>query len=229
VTEYRFFDPENPPDWLDPEYWTNTPNCDHLAHPAGVHTARIEAAALLAYQTACEEDLTEIVDIGAGDGALLQRVRRISHSKSLGGTEERVTAYGYEIVRDSIRAAADQRGVHVDYANVTDEAFNPKYLGRRMTPFQYRMAKNAATRLVVATEFFEHLADPHAMVRWLSKRAEWIIASSPWGETPGKHEWNHARSWDHEGYRALFEDNGWYVLDMHTIEWSQLIVARRTK
>lgn len=220
MAEYRLFDPENPPPWLDPEWWRHTENCNHLAHPAGVHQARIEFAAKLACIVARSHGLSEIVDIGAGDGALLSYVEKHVLAGVLPNTVERT---GYEIIDDSRRFALEDRHVWINGANVTEEA-----LTGQDTAFTRHVCKaTRGGRLVVATEFLEHLADPHAMVRWLSDRTEWLLVSSPWGETPDRHEDNHAWAWDHEGYASLLCDNGFGIVSHSDVEWSQLIVARR--
>lgn len=213
MTEHRLFDPADPPAWLNPKWWVDTPNCDHLAHPAKVHDARIRHAADMAVMTMGMNNLDEIVDIGAGDGAVLEIIAKRSGFASC----------GYEIVKDSVRHARQVRGVDVAEANVTYEA-----LSGMDTDFTRHMSPATRDkRLTIATEFFEHLADPHAMVRWLSTRTEWIVASSPWGETPEHHEHNHAWAWDRIGYASLFEDNGFHVVDHQDVEWSQIIVACR--
>lgn len=224
MAEYRLFDPANPPAWLAPEWWRDTPNCDHLAHPAGVHTARIVQAARLASDVAGVNYLTDIVDIGAGDGAVLAEIKQTQQYVTRIDRYPLPTLTGYEVIRDSVQRASQVRGVDVREANVTKEA-----LSNEDTEFTRHVCKaTRGQRLIVATEFFEHLAGPHAMLRWLSERAEWIIASSPWGETPDKHEYNHAWAWDIDGYVDLFENNGWLVDEVQQVEWSQIIVACRS-
>lgn len=223
MAEYRLFDPENPPEWLDPAYWTNTPNCDHWNHPAGVHKARMVAASKLAYDTAITNDLAEIVDIGAGDGRTLELIgRHTLADKHSGGALWGVPeCTGYEIIKDSVEAASLLGCVWP--ANVTKEAAE-----NLDTHFTRHVCKTTREdRLVIATEFFEHLADPHAMVRWLASRAEWVVASSPWIENDRRHEVNHAWAWDIEGYHNLLNVNGWDVVSHTKVEWSQIIVARR--
>ena len=214
MTEHRLFDPADPPDWLDPEYWRDTPNCNHLAHAADVHIARLRRAARLAAHTAYANHVEEIVDIGAGDGALLEML----DTRTPG-----IELTGYEIIDDSRKFADLFRSITINDANVTKEAAE-----NLDTAFTRHVCKaTRGTRLVVATEFFEHLADPHVMVRWLSERTEWLVASSPWGETPDRHEDNHAWAWDQEGYLDLFRDNGFEMTSQEEVEWSQIIVARR--
>ena len=79
--------------------------------------------------------------------------------------------------------------------------------------------------LVVMTEVLEHLADPHAMVELASKYAKYVVASSPFGETPEYHAEEHAWGWDREGYENLFNLH-WTVLDHFTLNWCQILTAR---
>lgn len=212
--ETRLFDPDNPPEWLDPAWWATTSNCDHLAHPAGVHQKRLMRAARLAHQTAMAEGLTDVVDIGAGDGALLALPQL-----GIDGSDYAMT--GYEIIPDSVRVARYDRMVDVHLANVTREASE-----RLDTPFTRHVCKaTRGTRLVVCTEMLEHLENPHDFVRWLSNRCAWIVASSPHSETAERHEPNHAWAWDREGYTELFNNNGFVVHQVTDVEWSQVIVA----
>jgi len=204
VAEYRLFDPADPPAWLDPEWWRDTPNCDHLGHPAGVHRARLEHVARLAADVARREQLDWITDIGAGDGALLSLLPAALRRK----------ACGFEIITNSVKVATEVRGVEVRQANVlVDE-----------------IAWGAPTNLVIATEVLEHLADPHGFMRdVLARNADWLIVSSPWRETADYHEDNHAWAWDRVGYRALVEQGGFEVVEHVDVEWSQVITAKAVR
>lgn len=80
-------------------------------------------------------------------------------------------------------------------------------------------------QVAVMTEVLEHLADPHGVVEWVSRHAEWVVASSPKDETGARHGDCHAWAWDLAGYRALFEPH--YQVTSHTtVDWSQIIVGR---
>lgn len=201
MAEHRLYDPANPPDWLNPAWWRDGANCDHLSHPGRVHHARIKAVAELAAQVFREHDLHQITDIGAGDGAALAFLP----------DDARAHAIGYEIVTASVQMARDVRGVDVRQANVSVDGIewgNPN--------------------VVVCTEVLEHQDDPHGFVRdLLAPNADWLIASSPNFETPDRHEWNHAWAWDHEGYAALISGGGFEILRHFDVEWSQFILARK--
>lgn len=193
MTEYRAFDPENPPEWLDSEWWKDTENCNHVDNP--VHFARLKAAADISVEAAIRAQTYAITDLGAGDGGLL----------SLLPTSHRTHSYGYEIITDSVRYANEVRGVEVYEGNVLKEI-------------------PSLSRVGVATEMLEHIEDPHGFVRKLYEdpRIRQFVASSPHseGETP---YWNHAWSWDREGYAKLMTDAGWHVVQHFDAEWSQII------
>jgi hypothetical protein len=202
VAEHRLFDPTNPPAWLDPTWWRDTPNCNHWDHPAGVHRGRIEAVANLACDLFDEGKVSSAVDMGAGDGAVLELIE-----KRRPGTQ----TWGYEIIADSVRYANDVRHVTVFERDVTGSE-----------PWELAWAD-----LVICTEMLEHLADPHAWARTMAENADWLIASSPWQETPEHHEHNHAWCWDREGYEAMLRGAGWDIQTTYLIEWSQVVVARK--
>lgn len=196
-TSYRLFDPASPPEWLDSRWWTDTDNCNHLDNR--VHQARLHAAAATAVAAANLAGTQRIVDVGAGDGGLL----------SLLPEPIRSTSHGYEIITDSVRYATEVRKVDVRLADVLRD------------PLEH-------DGVVVATEMLEHLEDPHGFLdRLADLEVRHLVASSPHSESVHHHEWNHAWAWDRSGYRALFEDTGWTVLQQFDAEWSQIIHATR--
>lgn len=209
MAEYRLFDPENPPEWLDPEWWEHQPHCNHLESPTGAHVARLHAAAELAVKAAGPMPelgyiVNQIADLGAGDGALLELIGRRPH------------AWGYDIIRADVKYAREVRRVEVHFRNVR-KALEDGGLSLGAPEYQ--------NVIVVLTEVLEHMADPHGLLKLLRARPEvsHIVASSPWGETPDKHEWNHAWAWDPKGYMDMFMDAGWDPVGvMRKVEWSQL-------
>jgi 2-polyprenyl-3-methyl-5-hydroxy-6-metoxy-1,4-benzoquinol methylase len=205
LMEHRLFDPTDPPEWLDPEWWRDREHCDHLGSPTGAHVARLEAAerhARIAALAAGEgNDAAPVCDLGAGDGALLSLLPASLREKS----------WGYDVIRADVRYARDVRNVEVHVANVQTEFFYDGG-GLHLAP------------VVVLTEVLEHMADPHGFLKLLHARPEvrFVVASSPWRETPKQHEWNHAWSWDTYGYTDLFENAGFDAVLCELIEWSQV-------
>jgi hypothetical protein len=207
--EHRLFDPASPPEWLDPEWWRYRDHCDHLGSPTGAHVSRLKEAAALAVKAAgpfpaLGEIVNPIIDLGAGDGALLELVGRQPH------------AWGYEINRADVKYAREVRGVNVRQCNVRKalEKGGGLHLG----------APELQASVVVLTEVLEHMADPHGFLTLLHARPEvrYVVASSPHGETPEAHEWNHAWAWDVDGYEEMFEAAGFEPIEYHRVEWSQL-------
>jgi 2-polyprenyl-3-methyl-5-hydroxy-6-metoxy-1,4-benzoquinol methylase len=208
MTEHRLFDPADPPEWLDPTWWRDRDHCDHLGSPTGAHVARLHAAAQLAVKAAgpmpdLGYPVVQIVDLGAGDGALLQLIGRRPH------------AWGYDIIRADVKYAREVRDVEVHLRNV-QQAIDDGGLSLGAPELQ--------TSVVVLTEVLEHMADPHGFLAKLHARPEvrYVVASSPFQETPEQHEWNHAWAWDTIGYEHMFRAAGFEALELHPVEWSQL-------
>jgi hypothetical protein len=203
--EHRLFDPADPPEWLDPEWWRDREHCDHLGSPTGAHVARLKAAerhariAALAAAPAGSNDAAPVCDLGAGDGALLSLLPASLREKS----------WGYDAIMADVAHARRVRGVEVHFRNVRrglDED------GLALAP------------VVVLTEVLEHMADPHGFLIKLHARPEvrFVVASSPYGETPEKHEWNHAWAWNASGYGEMFEAAGFEPVNSEFVEWSQV-------
>lgn len=213
MTEHRLFDPADPPEWLDPEWWRDRPHCDHLGSPTGAHVARLHAAAALAVKAAgpmpkLGEIVTQIIDLGAGDGALLELVGRRPH------------AWGYDIIRADVQHAREVRKVEVHLRNVRRALEDG---GLHLGAEQYRNG------VVVLTEVLEHMADPHGFLELLAARPEvrYVVASSPHSETPEQHEWNHAWAWNLDGYREMFRGAGFGLREVQQVEWSMLCLFER--
>lgn len=202
MAEHRLFDPADPPEWLDPEWWRDRPHCDHLGSLTGAHVARLHAAADLAWKASLSyADSAPVCDLGAGDGALLSLLPDWLREKS----------WGYDIIRADVQYAKNVRGVQVMMRNV-DRAFRDSLRTIHLSS------------VVVLTEVLEHMADPHGFLRLLHARPEvrYVVASSPHSETPEKHEWNHAWAWDCRGYLTMFRAAGFKGVEYHEVEWSQL-------
>lgn len=211
MTEHRLYDPASPPEWLDPQWWRDREHCNHLESETGAHRARLEQAAALAERAAKAAGRQHIngqpavVDLGAGDGALL----------SLLPEPLRHVSFGYDFIREDVRYANAVRGVKVWIRNITHAIA--------------RESSIALGPVVVLTEVLEHMADPHGFLAKLAARDEvrYVVASSPFGETPEQHEWNHAWAWDEHGYAAMFEAAGFAPHTFIRVEWSQLWLFER--
>lgn len=212
MAEHRLFDPTDPPEWLDSEWWRDREHCDHLGSPTGAHVARLHAAAQLAARAALLDPVPEhhtpyVVDLGAGDGALLSLLPEPLRSSS----------YGYDAIKADVRYAVDVRKVEVHLRNVV----------RALDHVPFTLALGP---VVVLTEVLEHMADPHGFLAQLHERDEvcYVVASSPHSETPERHEWNHAWAWDIDGYREMFEAAGYELREVQEVEWSMLCLFERS-
>lgn len=143
------------------------------------HRGRLLLAASHVLGLAAEDWVRTVVDLGAGDGGLL----------SLIGPA--VEAWGYDLCPAAVAGANADRQVDVTYLDVV------------AAPGLVRWGDVA-----VATELFEHLADPHAFARTVAAHCRAVVASSPVNETPAWHYEFHTWAWDPPGYRALFEQAG---------------------
>lgn len=198
VSQYRVFDPADPPEWLDSRWWIETPNCNHLDNR--VHQARLQAAASAAVRWAEIEQTVSIVDLGAGDGGLL----------SLLPEEYRLWSYGYEIIKDSVQYANFVRDVLVLEANVLTDKLD---LGKVV------VATEMLEHLEDPYTFVRRLYE--------DTRINVLVASSPHSETVQHHEWNHAWAWDRQGYSDLISQSGFRIAEHFDAEWSQVVVGIR--
>jgi hypothetical protein len=195
--EWRLFDPQDKPEWLDPEWWVDQPHVNHLGN--WVHESRLNSAAQAAVECADFVGTTVICDVGSCDGGLLDLLPEPYRSHS----------FGYDVIDASIEYANDVRGVNVTWANVVES---------KRTPL---------AQVIVCTEMLEHLENPRQFLHDLKSRGVvYGVFSSPKNETLDLHEWNHAWVWDMEGYARMFEECGWEIVSHTEVDWSQQIVAK---
>lgn len=179
MTEHRLYDPSDPPDFFQNEWYDSREHAPHLEQ--GAHVERLMAAADQVGEMIARYKLSSVVDLGAGDGGLLQVLKRYH-----------LPIWGYDLMKTNIEYAVNARMVDVQYKDFVNE------------PIIW-------AELSVITECLEHLPDPHAMVRRIGEHSNYIVASSPAHETPESHDACHAWCWDLEGYRALIEQGGFKV------------------
>jgi hypothetical protein len=75
------------------------------------------------------------------------------------------------------------------------------------------------------TEVLEHLIDPHGTL--LALPSEFVVVSSPYGETGDAHYEFHLWAWDEEGYAKMVEDAGYEILHHERVWLNQIILARK--
>jgi hypothetical protein len=145
------------------------------------HAPRLHLAAHQAAGLAAELGVTTAVDLGCGDGGLMSLLPGLD-------------TWGYALCPADVDGAVQARGVRAELLDVAAH------------PDRVRWGD-----LALATEFFEHLAGPHAMAREIARHCRGLVCSSPANETGWSHYEFHAWAWDEAGYRALLEQAGFEV------------------
>ncbi|MCI3246289.1 methyltransferase domain-containing protein [Streptomyces spinosisporus] len=202
MAEYKLFEGDTP-HVSTAAFHARRERAPHLEQP--VHRPRLEMALELiaaAYVRMANEGRSEITlsDLGCGDGGLLQTLNGIVG----------LTAWGYDF-QPSNQAGWIERGVQAELADVFGADRDQICLGD----------------IAVATEVLEHVADPRGVVRWIGEHSRYLVASSPWNETPEAHDECHAWAWDQDGYRALIEQGGFTILRHETVGQFQVVLAEQ--
>lgn len=118
-----------------------------------------------------------------------------------------ITSWGYDLQPANV-AAARARGVDVELADITTD---PIVWGE----------------VVVATEFLEHLRDPHGLVARAARHSRALVCSVPCEETPARHYEHHVWAWDQPGFAAMITGGGWRIVRHDTISATQIVLAVR--
>jgi hypothetical protein len=210
MAEYKLFEGDTP-HVSTAAFHAHRERAPHLEQ--AVHQPRLEKA--LEFVTAAYEQLLDsgtdfitLSDLGCGDGGLLQRINETIPSRT---GRVRFRAHGYDF-QPSNEAGWKERGVNAELLDVFSEDMGVIIPGD----------------IAVTTEVLEHLADPHGTVRWIGEHSRYLIASSPWNETPASHDECHAWAWDQVGYRQLIEQGGFTILRHETVGQFQVVLAEQT-
>lgn len=197
--EWQLFTTEAPPEWTTPEWYASREAAPHLEQEG--HRERLVLTLDMVNEAIRRVGTdAKVVDLGAGDGGLLSTL------------PDDVIKFGFDLQGSNV-AAARRRRVDVRFGDVIAE---------------WPKRSDDVGNIIVASEFLEHLVDPHDMVRRIrSSGASFLIASSPYTETGESHYEFHTWAWDEAGYRALLEDNGWNVLRQERAWISQVLLAER--
>lgn len=164
----------------------------------GAHRRRLEFALAFVKEAAALLVEPAVVDLGCGDGGLLAQLD--------------VDAWGYDFAPANAEGWKE-RGVRAEALDVFN---HPAFVHPdvRWAP------------IVVLTEVLEHINMPHSVLRVASKRAKFVVASSPIGETPDGHIDCHQWGWDEFGYAQMFREAGWDIVRQIKVDWSQVVLGR---
>lgn len=198
--EWRLFEGDMP-DVSTAEFHADRERAPHLEQPA--HRPRLEVAAGLVSTAATLHmgrtgGRAALSDLGCGDGGLLSVVGPL------------VDAWGYDFAPANA-AGWPERGVKAEALDVFGADRDRVRFGD----------------ITCVTEVLEHIADPHGAVRWIGEHSPFIVASSPWDETPDHHDECHAWAWDRPGYRALIQQGGYRILTHQIVLQFQIILGWR--
>ena len=201
MAEWRLFEGDVP-HVSTAEFHADRERAPHLEQP--LHRPRLERAAGLVlaaasiWNTRVATAKLTVSDLGCGDGGLLSLI------------QDRTVAWGYDFAPANLAGWAE-RGVTAEPLDVFGADRDRVKLGD----------------ITVVTEVLEHLADPHGAVRWIGEHSRFIVASSPWDESPEWHDECHAWAWDRAGYRALVESGGFRVLRHDIVGRFQVVLGMR--
>jgi 2-polyprenyl-3-methyl-5-hydroxy-6-metoxy-1,4-benzoquinol methylase len=211
LSEWRLFEEGTVPDWTRPEWYAGRDRAPHLEQE--LHRPRLMEAAAQVAAVAEVHFAKTLVDLGAGDGGLLQLLQREAPA---------LECWGYDLQQSNVDGAAG-RGVDVRLGDVVAgvEYFGEAPDGTVQTlPVQWG-------DVAVATECLEHLLEPHQFVRTVAEHCRVLVASSPHTERPGAAYGFHTFAWDVAGYRALLEQGGFRVVRHKTVGMFQVIAGVR--
>lgn len=169
----------------------------------GAHRGRLELTAdmIVEYASGHRSPITHVVDLGCGDGGLLQLLQPYEHG------DPRIDATGY------------------DFAPANAAGWVDRCVDGQALDFIADWDKVELADLYVMTEVLEHLEDPHGAAQRVAERRSALVCSSPWIEHEGSIDGSHAWAWDMPGYVAMLEGAGFHVIRSERLSWSQIHMA----
>lgn len=160
------------------------------------HSERLRVTADVTAALISQQPIRDLADVGCGDGGFMTL---------LGNRGVSIPMRGADLAAANVTAAR-LRGHD---ASLADWVTSPP-----------------TGDLVTCLEVLEHLTDPHGYARELAGRFSWLVASSPFNETPDSHYPYHAWAWDLDGYKDMLTAAGWQLVSQRTSWICQIVVAR---
>lgn len=198
MTEWQLFEPGTVPECTTAEWYADRESAPHADQPE--HRGRLDLACELVVDAVRAHGCRRVVDLGCGDGGLLEML-----TAELNGD---VLTWGYDLAPANVDAAWARRLVNARCIDVVNDPDNVVW-----------------GDLAIATEMLEHLLDPHEFVRRIARRSRFLVASSPYVETDESHYAFHTWAWDQEGYRELMRQAGFTVVRHETWSIFQVVLA----
>jgi 2-polyprenyl-3-methyl-5-hydroxy-6-metoxy-1,4-benzoquinol methylase len=174
--EWRLFDPDQPPPWADPGWYTTREQARHLEDPW--HGPRLQRTAEIVRLAWAAYEATSLVDLGAGDGGLLSLLRLPEGA-----------AWGYDLQPSNLAGAID-RGVNVRLADVTRDRINWGKLAVATEILEHLVDPHGMVRriaahcqiLVASSPMFENDADhyEHHLWAWDPAGYKDLVVAAGW-------------------------------------------------
>lgn len=185
--EYAFFDYEGgkTPYYSTQEFHDDREAVSHIDQH-GMQRDRLLLAADFVKDIVLNNKINTVSDLCCGEGGLLEYLKPFFQ-------EHAITGFGYEFSPAAVRHANYIRNVDVVFANVVEDDIS---LGN----------------ISIITEALEHFHKPHEMVEKIAEQSEFIVLSSPNGETPEAHYELHTFGWSWPAYENLITQAGYTVL-----------------
>ena len=192
------------PEWVCNEDWQSSHVAAHHIDEEH-HCMRLLAVKAFIEFSHKFLNVRSIVDIGCGDGGLLESVKRLNlPDLKLRGYDYSRTCYDYAINTRKLDGIVS----HMNFERKIDEIDNAD--------------------CYVCSEVLEHLETPRDFLKSLriSKKFNIFIASSPTTDTRENHYIHHAWAWDNEGYIKMFMELGFEFLKGILVDGFQVVLCK---
>jgi 2-polyprenyl-3-methyl-5-hydroxy-6-metoxy-1,4-benzoquinol methylase len=184
--EYRFFDLKDDEPYFSTQEFHNDREAAPHIEQHGMQRDRLVLAAEFIKELINKHGITTVSDLCCGDGGLLEYLKPFFEANN-------VTAWGYDFQPANVRDAIYKRKVDVSFADVMNDDIE-------------------FGELSIMTECLEHFADPHAMVKRVSKNSDFFVISGPNGETPEAHYEFHTWGWSWPAYEKLLTNEQYKIV-----------------